>query len=562
MHCISIRTSILIGIVSALLVGGCSTVIQSQTPIPTINTTETQTLPLETPSATATIIPTLTPLATGLPDGIIPNGIGISTHDDQYTYFRISKKYDLLNPAGIRIVHDVLPRLEICSQPTQCNFSHWDAFVSRMSKLGIRVMFILDGYDPGPTTEEERKAFAQFAATAAKRYAGKGIIWEIWTEPDGDWSWRPKSDPQQYILLLDETIPAMREADPNAFIVGPSVSTLTTIYGDNSWRFLKAVGDAGLLAKFDAIDVHLYNGGDPESQIANLRRLRRLIDSYSPDRKIPIVSGEWGYNSGDVPEDVWFGRLSSRDEQAKFLARSLLVKNAHEITLSIWYDWQDDSWGAAGERHFGVLTSSGEPKPAFYALSTLTTTLNGYQFVRRLAIGTDHDFLLLFRNGHSGVLVAWTTDASHSLTFPGVTSSIQSIDLLGEQKLLAPDPIGLTIQLSDSPQYLLLPEGLLANEGVFWQPDGTFFRIDSNGHAEIPIIVQNPSTQKETFELQANLNNRPVGKLDVDLAPNETKTVSLPLDIKSSRSDQLDFLATVMLIQPDHQESSWVWLQK
>lgn len=545
-------------IVTSLLVGGCSNNAQSQTPTLTATAVETQAL-RPSPSATATSDPTPIPLPTGLPNETIPYGYGLATHVFAGV---VSPQLNLLNSINIRFVHDDMFMLQVCPNLPQCNFLPWDNLVNNMARSGIRVILNLGGFMLGPATEDARMQFTEYAALSTKHYEGQGVIFELWGEPDGDWSWMPHSDPQQYILLANETIAAMREADPHVVILGPNVSTLSTEFNDNSWRFLKAVEEAGLFSKFDAVNVHLYNGGNPESQISNLLRLRRLIDSSSPTQKIPITSSEWGYNSGDTAEDQFFGLVSSPEQQAKFLVRSWLINSAHEINLSIWYDWKDDLWNPnVNEQHFGVITSSGQPKPAFYALQTLTTTLNSYQFVRRVAIGSKNDFLLLFRKGQSGVLAAWTIDSSHSITIPGTTSSIQSVDMIGNQETFNADNQGLSLTLTDSPRYILLPNGSIGNENVFWQPNGTFFRLNSASHGEIPIAIQNPSTQKATFELQAKLGGNIIGSTSFDLDPKETKTINLPLDINSTTS-QSDFFVEVNINDQESQQSAWIWLQK
>ncbi len=54
----------------------------------------------------------------------------------------------------------------------------------------IRIVFILDygndlyGGGNAHHFDAGRAAFARFAAAAARHYRGKGIIWEIWNEPN------------------------------------------------------------------------------------------------------------------------------------------------------------------------------------------------------------------------------------------------------------------------------------------------------------------------------------------------------------------------------------------
>ena len=518
-------------------------------------------LPSSTPSPTATSTPTATPKPPGLPGPVLPQGWGVSIHYEFIgpEYFTDSE-LSLLEGAHVGFVRDdIWPGAACDGVPVWC-FEWFDDLVTTMAQRDIRVVFNLVGHNFDKSgTEETRKAFVEFARVAAEHFKGRGVIWELWAEPDGDWSWRPRSNPQEYALLASETITAMKEADPDAIIIGPNVATLDTVFGDNPWRFLKAVGDAGVLTQFDAVNIHLHNGGNPESQIKSLLRLRRLIDSYSPDRKIPITSGEWGYTSGGR----FYNLKVTPEQQAQYLVRSWLVNISHEIDLSIWYDWKDDTWGEMEEydRHFGVITGTSEPKLTYTALKTLTTTLDGYEFVRRVATTSDKDYLLLFQKDHSGILVAWTSDAPHELTIPNGTGDIQAIDMSGNAVTLPVNEQGLTLSLTGSPQYLILQEGALGRESIHWKPEGTFFRLDGTDHSEIPVTIENSSEQEQTYELQATYQDGVIGNADVNITPNGKVKVQLPIDMTAT-PNEADLFIKIILVNQDTTQTAWVWIQE
>ena len=74
-----------------------------------------------------------------------------------------------------------------------------------------------------------------------------------------------------------------------------------------------------------------------------------MIDRYAPQgKKLPIISGEWGYSS------AWNKHDETR--QGKMLPRQWLVNLAQDVPLSIWYDWHDDGQDAKEpEHHFGTV---------------------------------------------------------------------------------------------------------------------------------------------------------------------------------------------------------------
>jgi hypothetical protein len=93
--------------------------------------------------------------------------------------------------------------------------------------------FILDHgnrlYDNNlsPHTDEGRGAFVGYAGTAAKHFAGKSIFWGIWNEPNIGVFWKPKPNAEDYSAMALAAISAVRQADPNAFIMGPASSSVT-----------------------------------------------------------------------------------------------------------------------------------------------------------------------------------------------------------------------------------------------------------------------------------------------------------------------------------------------
>ncbi len=389
--------------------------------------------------------PTPTPIMT-LPSSVIPEGLGVNIH----FLATDSEQLDLLEDANINYVRVDLAWDVVESSKGKYDFTVYDSLIRTMHKRGIQIMFILDYgntlYDEGlaPYTDDGRAAFAQFAAAAAKRYTGKGILWEIWNEPNLDRFWKPQSNARDYSLLVEQTIKAIRQADPSALVIGPAVCC----FGEDSWHFIEELGKSGILSQFDAITVHPYRLESPESAEADYVHLRQLLDKYSPDKELPIYSGEWGYSSV---------RLGQNEiKQAEYLTRSWLVNLSNDINLSIWYDWQNNcSDESNAECNFGLIDYQSQPKPAYLAAKTLIHTLNGYQFTRRIATANPNDYLLLFSKGNESILVSWTSGANHTISLPLSGNSTEVVSMLGEISALTSENAA-TFELTSSPQYLLL----------------------------------------------------------------------------------------------------------
>jgi polysaccharide biosynthesis protein PslG len=383
----------------------------------------------------------------GIPPQVIPQPFGVNIHFVNPN----PAEADALAAVGYRIV-----RMDFSWGGTErvageYDFAGYDRLVGAMSQRQIRCLFILDYahglYDQGlpPHTDEGRAAFAKWAAAAAKHFAGKGIIWELWNEPNIVQFWKPAPNADDYAKLAEAVIAAVRAADADAFIVGPATSTFP-------WAYFQTLADRGVLAKFDAISVHPYRQTAPETAGADYARLRALLDRASPNKKLPILSGEWGYSTG------W--RNMTEEKQAQYLVRQWLFNLSNDIGLSIWYDWKDDGDNPTEpEHHFGSVYRDLKPKPATKAAHTLASTLTGYHFVRRLPAKEQGDFVLLLEGDGKTAIAAWTTGAAHtvSIAMPDANvKEVKVVEMLGGERVVRPANQSVSIEIGASPQYLML----------------------------------------------------------------------------------------------------------
>jgi polysaccharide biosynthesis protein PslG len=525
--------------------------------------------PTITPSLTSTLsytyTPTSTPPVAGLPGATIPDGLGV-----QVLFYQTEQtELNTLSTAGFRIVRLDFIWTMVESIPGVYNFQTFDPFVESMTQRGIRVLFCLDGnnppdngnplYDNGisPYTDDGRAAFARFAAAAVSHYKGKGIIWELWNEPDGGF-WSPHPNVDDYAKLVEMAIPAMRQADPNVLIVGPSISNISDA---QAMDFMAALGEKGILQQFDAIAVHPYRGTIPESVETDWLNLRRLVDAYSPNKKLPIISGEWGYTTGGS-----FYGLSglSETERAQYLVRSWLVNSGSGINTSIWYvldDYCNDPKNA--DCNFGIQQNdvTHTPKMAYVAAQTLIQTLMGYSFVRRISEQNQNDYLYLFRNGQSAVLAAWTIDESHTITLPLIGNNLQAVSMIGKKSDLSQSLGTISMELSGSPQYLLLGDTDQARSLISWQPLDDMTPISAGEPSTINMVVTNPTNASVSDTFTVSLAGKSIGTMNVDLGAQEQKTVSVPV-IYSGGWDQPFLKAEISLVNDQHPDlqSSPIWL--
>lgn len=391
--------------------------------------------------------------AARLPVLTLPAGLGVNLHLGSTSLTQIAQ----LAAVGFRLVRLDLLWNQVERQRAHYDFSRYEPVIEALLAHGVRPLCLLGYtnalYERAPSsstvaglhTDEARRAFARFAAAAVARFRGRGIIWELWNEPDNVRFWEPVPSPEEYMALATLAVPAMRRSDPGAPIVLPALTGLQPQY-QAAWHFLERCLALGLLHLADAISVHPYRPGAPESVAADYRRLRLVIARYAPGRAtFPLVSTEWGYSL------TWI----SRRQQAAYFVRLALVNLLNDVPLSIWYDWQDDGADPRQmEENFGLLTWTGQPKLAYLAARTLVHELSGFHLLRRLPLVSAADYALLFRDGIGTRLVVWTSAAPHNLTLPFAALTVMVTDMVGKTQTLAVSGGHATFCISGEPQYL------------------------------------------------------------------------------------------------------------
>ena len=336
------------------------------------------------------------------------------------------------------------------------DFSSYDRLMKSLDEYNLRALFILDYGNPLYTegksvrTAEAREAFVRWAVAAAKHFSNRGIIWEVFNEPNVPLFWPPKPAADEYKALALAVGRAFHVSAPNEKLIGPASLKIDL-------PFIEACFE-GATINWSAVSVHPYRPNNPESAAGEYAQLRALIDKYTAGRsQVPIISGEWGYSS------AWRGM--DEEQQANRLARQFLTNAANGIPLSIWYDWRDDGNDPREpEHHFGLVRyeyRSGqpivyEPKPAYLAAKTLLQNFAGYRFERRLIVGGDDDYVLVFEQNGQSRIAAWTTTTTdHQVTIPITGSQYSLTSVTGEDRgQVSVSEGALLIKLTSAPVYL------------------------------------------------------------------------------------------------------------
>lgn len=298
-----------------------------------------------------------------LPDARVPSGLGVNIHIVRPKEGQIKQIAD----TGFKWIRMDFFWEEVERKRGEFNFKDYDRLVSQLEENHLRILFILDYgnklYGQGaPRTPEYRAKFVNFVHQTVQHYRHRGIVWEMWNEPNIHF-WEPQPNVQEYVQLAKEVSREFEENAADEWLIGPATSTF-------DWAFLESCFNSGLLSSWDAVSIHPYRSENPETAISEWKRLRSLVQQYKPEgKRIELISGEWGYS------DFYTGR----EMQSQYVVRQYLTNLAAGVPLSIWYDWSDDTDNPKeSEAHFGVVDRNLTSKPAHDVLQNFLQEMSGW----------------------------------------------------------------------------------------------------------------------------------------------------------------------------------------
>lgn len=250
---------------------------------------------------------------------------------------------------------------------------------------------------PGPIDLVGLDRFAQYIGGLVERYDGDGIndapgspiveYFEFYNEPDAG----PRPDGEAwgnhgalYADMLKAVYPAVKAANPNAQVVfgGIAYDGFTENGGVFVRRFLDDVLAAGGGDYFDIMNFHQYpafstawtNNKGPglrEKTVA----IRQKLAQYGLDK--PIIITETGWHNNNHPI------FPGNDEiQSRYVVSLFAQGLAADVKINTWWPLVDI--GPTYEYDSGLVTTTLQPKPAYWVFRLMTQELGHAQFVSTL----------------------------------------------------------------------------------------------------------------------------------------------------------------------------------
>ena len=427
------------------------------------------------------------------------------------------------------------------------DFEQYLRHVARLTAMGICCLLILDYgnplYDGGgpPISDAARLAFARYLDAVARAFKEKQVIWEIWNEPDQKGFW-PQPDPVEYNRLARLALETLRKVDPQARVMAPAISNLKDA---TATRFIDELGLRGTLRQLDGISVHPYRYRFPEQSRADFLRVRSLIDSYSPGKTIPIVWGESGYNETDVGEEG----------QAILAIRQYLFSLTLDAPYTNWYNWRDYQSASQSGAFYGMVRSDLKLKMAYRASRALANNLNGFEFLRRLPVKDEGDYLLLFYKSGEYALAAWTTSPAHSIQIDSLGTSPQISGLLGQRKL-EDEATYPQFSISASPRFMKfkIADGIAP---ILWKPVGSVQSVNLE-KPEICLRILNPTNKQ--LEIGLRIQSEWIQETISFVATPGEAQYNIPVRILHAAPAPTAAVIEINSQPSAHKEAAFIWL--
>jgi hypothetical protein len=238
-----------------------------------------------------------------------------------------------------------------------------------------------------PTKPAAIDAWAGFVRAAVDRYGSNGTYWaenptipkqpirawQMWNEMNSKSFFAPKAKPKLYAKMLAPAAAAVRAGDPQADVVlggmpqlaGSKKATPGSEYLEDLYKV------KGAKKNFDGVAIHPY--GSKVNKVAEQAELFTDVMKKARDKKASLWVTEIGAGSakgGNPLNRGKSGQAKILKDSYKYFAKQ---RNKWNIETVIWFSWMDSQISiCAWCKTSGLLTTSGQTKPAFKAFTKFT----------------------------------------------------------------------------------------------------------------------------------------------------------------------------------------------
>lgn len=285
-------------------------------------------------------------------------------------------------------------------------------------------------------------------ACAAEAPELKERLYQITWEPVYPWGF--KGTDEQLLRIYEIAYPALHEADPQAWVLGPTGAGISR--NDVAWN--ATLLRKGLARHLDGFSIHPYHALPPEREglIDRVRELRTAIDQLA-GKALERFGTEQGFPTKEDPANDLV--------QAQGLLRENLIMLGEGYRLNFAF-YIVDYPTEPGYGYYYNLTPTiawgpdrMSPKPAAPAYAAQSWLLEGHRSVGAIEWLGPTAWGYAFERPDSIVLALWDYgDAPREVTLAVGRESVQIYDWMGNRREVATPGGQVTLTLTPDPLYV------------------------------------------------------------------------------------------------------------
>lgn len=271
--------------------------------------------------------------------------------DNKIGWARINLNWNDLEPVqGVRDP-DVMADLDDC--------------IGQANRSSIRPLVVFQGspewanggkdWNTPPINPDD---YASALGYLAERYKGTVKAWEIWNEPNFDSFWT--GTPQQMTGLMKAAYPAVKKADPRAYVLLPGLA-------QNDAGYLKELYKSGAKDYFDVVSTHVYTRVPPQTpykkagnvSIAGVQGVINIMKQFG-DTKKPVWLTEFGWP---------VSRSLNEEGQAVLIEQAIkLLQTIKEVKAAFYFQVEDAGSGDTWEKSVALIDEDKHIRPGLQVL--------------------------------------------------------------------------------------------------------------------------------------------------------------------------------------------------
>ncbi len=127
---------------------------------------------------------------------------------------------------------------------------------------------------PPTISEEQIAAWHRYVEETVRHFEGRIEWWEIWNEPDCNYSWRHKFNPLEYADFARKTAASIRRGSAKAKVIGGSLAIVNLDY-------VMPLMENGFTDYCDAVTFHVYSSNERYDK-ERIDNLFEVVHAYNP----------------------------------------------------------------------------------------------------------------------------------------------------------------------------------------------------------------------------------------------------------------------------------------